>query len=191
MNTTIGIMLSYIVVLLIIIGQVTGQRDCVIVSQVGESVIHEQTTLMCNISLTSSEHFRLHWYGPYNIVSPVCVIKWTTARAIGNINITHPDKHDCKWNASLQQSVLTIKNTNITTDDGKWRCRYTSRSSPCIIGRQALVVDVTGLYFDIFTVIIKHQVLPSAYIFIFYKIKVHKFISNEWSSYLPLLDINR
>ena len=120
--------------------QVDGQSNCINLAQDGESVIYENTTLVCSILPASYDHSELRWYTPHGVPTYAARIWWHSD--VPDITVTDPYKYDCQWDADEQQSVLTIKNIAIS-DDGSWRCRYYG----LCFEEERFELDVTGMLF--------------------------------------------
>ena len=131
------------ILLLTLFGHADGLYSCVNLTQAGETVIHENTTLVCDIDDPDHDLREfLIWSGPGG---DVAVIDWRGGGT--RIDVSDAYKYECQWDDDYQESVLTIKNTDIN-DDGAWQCYY--RPPFCSPYYQRIEVNVIGECF-IFT----------------------------------------
>ena len=135
MSKSTAISIICAILLVALLRRVNGQGGCINLTQVGESVIFEKTTIVCNVISPSDSHVYLDWDDPYGTV---VLIDFHGDQA--DVWFRYPDKHDCQWDYDQQQAVLTIKHTNIS-DDGRWRCIYRGVCSDVTTTE----VDVTGM----------------------------------------------
>ena len=111
-----------------------GQDGCITFQQVGVSVLHGETKLVCGVT-DSADNFFMRW-----VIDGRTVHATAIERRQGRVTALDPcpKQYHCVWDEKKSSFVITINNTT-ERDSGHWTCDYRVEDG-CF---EDLSVDVT------------------------------------------------